>query len=322
MILSIVIPTLNRAPLLSLLLLRLKREMLWLPGDIRSQVEVVVGDNASDDGTVGAATLCSGQSWFRFKKFDERVGADDSISRTVELGQGRFIWVFGDDDSLSDGFLRPVVELLIAKPDFSLYYFNRLVLDSQFKKVIRIAHTNWNGDSEEIALGEFIKRFTHWPGFITSIVFPRATFLAGSAYALPRYAGWTQLARIFFGASTGGVYIINYPSVAQRLGVHLWKQEWPRYWLVSMPTLLGDLEEAGITNGAVKAWRESEVSYYRLAADALVAKAYGIECTDEFWENSTRRQAGGRRWVLIAARYTLPCFLAKIIYRFLQAKYR
>lgn len=322
MILSIVIPTLNRAQLLADLLLRLAQEIAWLPKHLQERVEVVVGDNACEDTTGIVVNGYLYQPWFKYRRFSERVGADESIARTVELGNGQFIWVFGDDDAMVDGFLRPMIELLLARPDHVLYYFNRLVMDSDFRRIVRVAHLEWGSEREELPLSEFIRRFTHWPGFITSLVFRKEHFILGGEYAIARYAGWTQLARIFFGVGSGSVCIVNYPAVAQRLGIHLWKESWPRYWLVNMPTMLVDLEERGITSGALKTWRDNEVSYYRLAADALVAKSYGIARDDDFWSSAINYQVGMKRGLLICARYFLPCRLAAGVYGILQSKYR
>ena len=321
-LLSIVIPTLNRATLLGQLLDRLAREVEWLPAERRERVEVVVGDNASDDATQATVAPMREHNWFRAVRFENRVCGDDSIARTVDLAQGRFVWVFGDDDALADGFLRPVVERLIAQPDHVLYYYNRLLLNADFTHVVRIAHIDWPSEYEEMPLGEFIRRFTHWPCFITSVIFPKERFQAGKAFAVERYAGWTQVARLFFVPTHGTVSVGYYPLVVQRLGVQSWKGDWPQYWLINMPTMLADLENVGITSGAVEQWLRHEVTYYRVAADVLVAKAYGLDWRNPFWLGVIRWQRGGKRLMIRIAQFCLPCRFAKVLYCLLQKRYR
>jgi glycosyltransferase involved in cell wall biosynthesis len=318
--LSIVIPTLNRATLIAETLDRILIEISWLPISLSGRIELIIADNASNDATqfVLAPYLVRG---VRYHHFADRAQIGVSICRTIELSQAEFVWVFGDDDLMLAGTLRSVMELLLNRADCSLFYFNRLVVDWKMKHLISIPQERWPALEETIGMPEFVRRFTHWPGFITCMIFRRKIFTAGASFPFAEFEGWEFLARIYAGGSTSNVWVGYLPAVVQRLGVHSWKEHWPRYWLVNFPNMLDALERAGFTSGALAHWREHDVSPKRILIDAIVAKAFGVTRRDPFWGQASACQQGLKRAILNGVRFGLPCFLARIIYR-LQPKYR
>jgi glycosyltransferase involved in cell wall biosynthesis len=321
MLLSIVIPTFNRLEMLTETVRLLEREISWLPVELKKQVEFIVVDNASNDGTresmdgTGSGVCC-------YKYFPEHLNIAGSIARSIALANGRYVWVFGDDDYIPGGFVRDVVERLMRIGDDTAFvYFNRIVVDWKFRLIKTVAHQQWSALEESMPMGDFIRRYSHWPGFVTSMVFLRQSYENGADFDKPEYDGWGFLARIYSGGCNRVVSVVNFPSLAQRLGVHAWKASWPRYWLVNMPRLLSDLEAAGMTKGAVAYWREHEVSLKRILIDAVVAKAVGIGAKDAFWCDALRWQCGLRRVILTSVRWLVPCWLGAAVYR-LQPKYR
>ena len=118
-ILSICIPTLNRASLLEDQLFSLKGEVASLGGD----VEVVVSDNCSSDDTPGVLERHS--DWVRSIRSDRTTGFCANIMRvTCDLARGRFVWLVGDDDLVIRGAVTRVVESLKAHPDVAYHYLN------------------------------------------------------------------------------------------------------------------------------------------------------------------------------------------------------
>lgn len=110
-LLSICIPTFNRATFLNRLLTGLLPQVNALGG----AVNVYISDNASDDGTQGDCQRWEEQSrFFKYQRNECNLGPDFNISRSFDLADGKYVWVLGDDEVIAPEALKPLVELLYA----------------------------------------------------------------------------------------------------------------------------------------------------------------------------------------------------------------
>jgi len=118
-LLSICIPTLNRADLLEDMLFSLKAEVAPLGG----LVEVVVSDNASKDAT--AEVLGRHQDWITSGRNESTTGFTKNLLRvTCDLARGEFVWLVGDDDLVIRGSVARVLKSLQDHPDLDYHYLN------------------------------------------------------------------------------------------------------------------------------------------------------------------------------------------------------
>jgi glycosyltransferase involved in cell wall biosynthesis len=111
-LLTIAIPSYNRAGDLAELLAVLRPQLTHLP-----QVEVLVSDNASTDGTaevLGEAKGAFAASGARLAVYRQPVnlGADGNFAFCYEQARGRFFWLCGDDDRIVPGALDEIMALL------------------------------------------------------------------------------------------------------------------------------------------------------------------------------------------------------------------
>lgn len=98
-ILSICIPTYNRAELLRSALLSLAPQVKEL-GD---EIELIVSDNCSPDHTKDIVEWAQQYGPVHYHRNDENIGAARNILNLVnKLACGEFCWILGDDD-----FVRP-----------------------------------------------------------------------------------------------------------------------------------------------------------------------------------------------------------------------
>ena len=104
-LLSICIPTYNRLQYLKELLPEVLTQAEC--GDI----EVLVSDNASTDGTVDYLRSII-HVRLRWWKNVENVGGDRNFLKCVEEARGTYIWLFGDDDILPSDSVKKVVDFL------------------------------------------------------------------------------------------------------------------------------------------------------------------------------------------------------------------
>jgi glycosyltransferase involved in cell wall biosynthesis len=105
--LSICIPTFNRSKKIEQIINELLVQCEGLP------VEIVVSDNGSDDGT---RELCTGIAArnrnFRFIAQGSNLGFARNLDACLLKGNGRYLWMLGDDDLLYPDAVKTVVETL------------------------------------------------------------------------------------------------------------------------------------------------------------------------------------------------------------------
>lgn len=113
--LSICIPTFNRRQYLSDLFESLAPQL-------DPEVEVVVSDNASTDGTADMI-----REWqtrlprLSYKRWEKNHGADHNYLSVVEMASGRYCWLMGSDDIADPHAVRTIRAALHRGPDCLLF---------------------------------------------------------------------------------------------------------------------------------------------------------------------------------------------------------
>ena len=96
-LLSICIPTRNRAQFLHTLLESIARQ-------VTPAVEVVISDDASTDDTASLIESFRPRlPRLTYEKVDPAFRYDRNLLHAVALARGEFCWLFGDDDRLEPG---------------------------------------------------------------------------------------------------------------------------------------------------------------------------------------------------------------------------
>lgn len=110
-LLSISIPTYNRALFLEKTLLQLYQE-IQLYGLI-NKLEIIVSDNSSSDGTpeIVKAAINYGLS-IAYHKNTTNIGSDANIAQAFNLASGKYVLILGDDDLLVNGALDKLIKYL------------------------------------------------------------------------------------------------------------------------------------------------------------------------------------------------------------------
>lgn len=116
-LLTLAIPTYNRAPLLRDLLNSLIDQVRAEP-----RVELLISDNASSDETpqIVEQELQRG-TVLTYLRNSENIGPDANFLQCFERARGKYFWVVGDDDLLRPGTVRQVLKQL-AEDDYDLAY--------------------------------------------------------------------------------------------------------------------------------------------------------------------------------------------------------
>jgi abequosyltransferase len=119
-LLTIAIPTFNRADLLDLCLSQICKQLS--PG--QTKVELIVSDNNSTDNTkeIVDKYLLRGFG-IRYIKNQENTGPDRNIFRCFDLASGKYVLVFGSDDVLLDGSIGTILNIL-ENGEYGIVYLN------------------------------------------------------------------------------------------------------------------------------------------------------------------------------------------------------
>ncbi len=163
-LLTIAVPTYNRADCLELLLNTLVDECVGF-GDL---IDIIVSDNASTDRTqtVISRFLERWPSCIAIR-YAENLGPDENFCGCIDKMQSKYFWIIGDDDLPKAGFIQLLCAKLMSEaPD--LVYFG-----SEWVSVI-------NGPEQGIQIGplpvkrlsaeDFASKVNIWMTFISGMV--------------------------------------------------------------------------------------------------------------------------------------------------------
>ena len=133
MILSICIPTYNRADYLRECIESLFASIRAAKAE--ADTEVVVSDNASPDRTETVVQELIGLGYpIKYFRQKTNIGGHENFRAVAELGMGKFVWVFGDDDKVE---LEAVGRILNAIHDGAdAVICNGAVYEQKFQRVV------------------------------------------------------------------------------------------------------------------------------------------------------------------------------------------
>lgn len=124
-LLSICIPTYNRSKYLIELLESLIPQ---ISPETEEKIEVIISDNCSEDGTCEKLKkYLNDYPFIKYYKNEKNIGFDGNILKLVDLANGKYIQLMGDDDQYTDGAIEDILKEL--ESDADLYLFNRQEYD-------------------------------------------------------------------------------------------------------------------------------------------------------------------------------------------------
>lgn len=111
-VISICIPTYNRAKMLSELLDSVMNQ------ENVDDIEIIISDDASTDDTISIANLYS-HSFKNYKFISQKtnLGIDGNFLAVVAAATSPYIWLMGDDDRLEPGSIRRLLDAIEFWPD-------------------------------------------------------------------------------------------------------------------------------------------------------------------------------------------------------------
>lgn len=116
-ILTIAIPTYNGAG-------TLQETLDSLVTQLQSSVEILISDNASTDETADIVSKYQAKyPHIRYRQNPVNVGPMKNYDMCVEYALGEYVWLFGDDDKMSAGCIKKVLDV-IRRSDYRLGFIS------------------------------------------------------------------------------------------------------------------------------------------------------------------------------------------------------
>lgn len=120
--LTLAIPTYNRRRWIERSLSAAIREVRAVP---QAEIEIVVSDNCSTDGTWPFLESVAREAPFlRLNRNETNRGAEGNIVLLPGLARGRYLYMMGDDDVLEPGSIARILEELKHEPDYVVVNFS------------------------------------------------------------------------------------------------------------------------------------------------------------------------------------------------------
>jgi len=157
--LSIAIPTYERQEFLVQTLQNIKQQLV-------EDVEVVVSDNGSKDGT--KQILKSFKMPLTVTGFEENQGIDANIINVIQAAQGEYIFLFSDDDLFTEGLLSAL--FLIIEKNYDVIALNHYAFTHD--PTTPLTPCFLPKIDKEFSQGEKFFRFAGL-GFLSSLVFKK-----------------------------------------------------------------------------------------------------------------------------------------------------
>ncbi len=163
-LLTIAVPTYNRADHLEPLLSRLGAEVAQLAG----VVDLIVSDNASTDRTAKVvAAFRAAYPGVKALRNEANVGPDGNISQCFRQADSDYLWILGDDDLPLPGAIRGLIELLRRERPAIMYLESQWVASTAADSVQPIVAAL---RYETLGRDAFARRVHVWLTFISGVV--------------------------------------------------------------------------------------------------------------------------------------------------------
>lgn len=170
-LLTIAIPTYNRAPMLM-------RALRSISSQYDDRIEVIVSDNASSDNTEQIINEIQKEMPIYYVKNYENIGADANFLQCYNLAKGAFVLLLGDDDLIIEDRLKTILEFLNDNMSADLVFINHIFFSGNYHgkdDYFRL----WSDDLTNkmyVSKKDFLQYGTHRLTFMSCLILSNKAF--------------------------------------------------------------------------------------------------------------------------------------------------
>lgn len=183
-------------------------------------VEVIVFDGASTDGTPELMEGYASYSRVRYHRAAARGGIDADMAHTVALATGEYCWLFSGDDVMRPGAMARAETWLRERPDLLLCRHSICTIDMQFMfdHHVLLADTPLCVDLAQPVerLGWFRRAASTeaFFSFISGIIVRRATWERGRMHDGFERSCWAHVVRLLaLALAPDGLHVTHAPEI-------------------------------------------------------------------------------------------------------------
>lgn len=246
--LSICIPTYNRSGCLKECL----ESILLSAAGHEDQIEIIISDNASTDDT--ADIIRSFQikyPWIRYHRNDKNIGGDPNIYLVATMSLGEYIWIFGDDDKITDRAVPSIINKIKAGYDLIICNYSMWAKDfSYIKKTngLRLSYDEVFDNPDAL-----MKRIGYHMGYISIFIIKRDIYfkIPASEYLYYMDYSFPQIYAVYSGVSghCNAVYISS--TLVCHRSDNYGDVNWGKAYVVGMSKIFEDLSNKGYSKNAI-----------------------------------------------------------------------
>lgn len=262
-LLSICIPTRNRASRLDIMLRSLLPQIHQVG---KGYIQIVIANNASEDETEDVILNASKEFDINIDYYTHPINiGPPNLDFVVSKAQGKYILLSGDDDIYSPNLLVSIMPYLDRKEEFGILHWNRLSGDENCSN-----NTIYTPSFEATVIKypnfvDFIKQTLSSSNFISSFIFNAKCWEAAKEDMISeKWEGYRTWARVMSGAAILNMQCIYYyfPLVIQRNPKQEWLARWPYYFIFELSDIFASIDN--VAKGTYSAWntRMHDIKYY------------------------------------------------------------
>jgi glycosyltransferase involved in cell wall biosynthesis len=335
-LLSICLPTYNRVDCLEIALNALIAEC----AHHGKNVEIIVADNASTDSTRKLKKKYDGCDFVRWYQRCDNIGAPANVaSCAMELAQGEFCWIIGDDDLVLPGGVGQIIKALQSHPEIGIFFVNFAAVDYAVIKQhasnsIPIYQPNYQDLECKVAYNQiylsaidFLQTgqgrcdyFSAIVGLVIETNLWKKYALAPAELSKDKHfssfdISFPHLAPVFHSPSTSPVFYLATPVCLLGMGMREWIHEWSGIVSNQFPHIIELYSKIGASVGYTDLMR---LNLWKLLLMQLPNQIRGGVPWAEVaaplwrrWKESSFRTRKSRAEFLCAVLSVLPtCFYA------------
>jgi glycosyltransferase involved in cell wall biosynthesis len=256
--LSICIATHNRS-------IFLKEAISSFIPQLNDEIEIIIVDGASTDDTkLIVENFSTINSSIKYLYLNEKGGIDKDYDIALQNANGKFCWLFSDDDICKPGILDLLLKLIkqdvysLILVNAELYNFN---LDTKFKNTALNFDSDRVYDIDKQSQVNFFEDCTDYLSFIGCVVIDKKLWLSRNR---EKYYGteFIHVGVIFQEFLPKKVYIVSNPFIRIRLNNAQWVKRSISLWILNWPKLVWSFLNFN-SNSKTKIIAKESLSQYR-----------------------------------------------------------
>lgn len=311
-LISFCIPTYNGADIIHETLDSLIREIKNFP------VEIVINDDKSTDDTVKIVKeYIQKYSFISIYENEKNLRMDRNFTATAQKGNGKYVWLCGQDDILQNGAVEKAIKIIEKYDDISFIYFNYKFVDDNLVKEVMPPKLSINKDIYCKNDLEFFNKINFAPTFLPATIMKQEFWMNGveSLYFDTYYV---QVGVWLDNCTNKDVYVVSDPNyVLCRVPAASWKYNDGK---MLYETEIGKLRvyKTALNRGHIdeKVFESMKLLYIKSALLNIIAsKAKGLIINDKHINDLNFIFGYSLRYLFHVRLITfLPIGMAKILY--------